>query len=175
MSQLQLTKTLISSQMIQDRINDLGKTITQDYQDKESLVCISILKGSFVFAADLVRKINHPNLTMEFMAVSSYGNSTESSGTVQILLDLKKDIAGKHVLIMEDLIDSGLTMQYLINLLQQRAPASIRVCCLLRKYNPDVKVQLDYCGFRVSKDDFVVGYGMDYAEKYRNLDYVAVL
>lgn len=168
-------KALITSQMIQNRIIDLGNQITQDYRDKDSIVCISILKGSFMFTADLVRRIHHPHLTMEFMSISSYGDNTESSGTVQILLDLKKDIVGKHVLIIEDLIDTGLTMKYLINLLQQRAPASIRVCCLLRKYNPNVKVQLDYCGFRVSKDDFVVGYGMDYAEKYRNLDYVAVL
>ena len=171
----QIDKTLLSKEQIQSRIKALGETITDDYNDKDSLVCIGILKGSFIFAADLIREIKNENLTTEFMSISSYGDDTKSSGVVRIILDLKKDIIGKHILIIEDIIDSGLTMEYLINLLSQRKPASIRVCSLLKKDNPAVKVQMNYCGFTIPNDAFVVGYGLDYAEKYRQLDCIMTM
>lgn len=164
---------LISSDDLKTRIRELGQQLTKDYNNKD-LVCICILKGAFMFAADLIKHIDLP-LSMEFMSVSSYGDETTSSGTVKILLDLKKDIANKHVVIIEDIVDTGLTMKYLINLLTQRNPSSIKVCTLLEKKNHANVVPLDYIGFTIPREAFVIGYGLDYAEKYRNLDHIGII
>jgi hypoxanthine phosphoribosyltransferase len=166
---MQVGSTVISEQDIQARIVQLGKQITNDYANKGDLVCVGVLKGAAIFMADLVRAIERP-VRMEYIALSSYGNETASSGTVKLLLDLRTDIAGKHVLIIEDIVDTGLTMKYLMNMLQQRKPASLAICSLLRKVHDDSnKFDVNYLGFDVSKDAFVVGYGLDYAEQYRNL------
>lgn len=171
----QIDKVLLTKEQIQSRVKELGEVITDDYKGKDSLVCIEILQGSSIFTADLIRQINNNELTLDSLSVSSYGSGTQSSGTVKILKDLKNPIEGKHILIIEDIIDSGLTMKYLINFFQQQNPASIKVCSLLKKNNPEVKVQLDYCGFTIPNDAFVVGYGLDYAEKYRQLDCIMTM
>ena len=147
----------------------MGAAITRDYEGKD-LVVISILRGAAIFMADLVRQIDLP-LEMDFMAVSSYGKEAESSGIVRIQKDLSTDIMGRDVLIAEDVIDTGLTLRYLIKNLQSRKPASLSIAALLRK---DIPEQADYSGFEVG-NEFVVGYGLDYAEKYRNLPYVGAL
>lgn len=168
-----IEKVLIDPERLHKRIKELGEQLTRDYNGKD-LVCICILKGAFMFTADLTKHVALP-LTTEFMAVSSYGNETFSSGTVKILLDLKRDISGKHVLIIEDIVDTGLTMKYLMGILTQRAPASIKICTLLEKKNHNNVVPLDYVGFTVPHDAFVIGYGLDYAEKYRNLNYIGII
>lgn len=151
----------------------LGGQITQDYQGKD-LIVVGILKGAQVFMSDLIRKIDLP-VQLDYMAVSSYGLSTESSGVVRILKDLDISIEGKHVLIVEDIVDSGLTLHYLTENLKSRLPASIKLCTLLDKpERRKVDVFIDYMGFQVP-DEFIVGYGIDYAEKYRNLPYIASL
>ncbi len=164
---------LISEQEIQDKVSELAGQITKDYQDDEFLA-VCVLKGSFVFAADLLRHVEVPN-TIEFLAVSSYGASTESSGIIRILKDLDTSIEGKNVLIIEDIVDTGLTLNYLLKTLKTRKPASLKICTLLDK--PDrrqVELSADYVGFKIP-DKFVVGYGLDYAEYYRNLSGVYVL
>jgi len=144
----------------------LGKTISRDYSGKY-LVLIGVLKGSVIFIADLVRALEI-NVTFDFMAVSSYGCATQSSGVVKILKDLDTNIEGKDVLIVEDIIDSGLTLKYLIENLKTRNPASLKICTLLDKpTRRKAAIKIDYCGFQIP-DAFVVGYGLDYAEKYRN-------
>lgn len=151
----------------------LGSQITQDYQGKD-LIVVGILKGAQVFMSDLIRKIDLP-VQLDYMAVSSYGLSTESSGVVRILKDLDISIEGKHVLIVEDIVDSGLTLHYLTENLKSRLPTSIKLCTLLDKpERRKVDVFIDYMGFQVP-DEFIVGYGIDYAEKYRNLPYIASL
>lgn len=170
-----IDKVLFSKEEIAVRVSELGEQISKDYADKSSLVCVEILQGASIFTADLVRKINYQDLTIDSMSLSSYGNETKSSGTVRILKDLKNPIEGKHVLIIEDIIDSGLTMKYLINLLSAQNPASIRVCSLLRKTKSDGVVNIDYYGFMIPDNAFVVGYGLDYAEKYRQLDHIATM
>lgn len=168
-----ISKILIGKEAIDNRVKELGAALTKDYEGKE-LIAVCILKGAVVFYADLLREIQSP-LQMDFMSISSYGNSRKSSGIVQIRKDLDIDITDRHVLIIEDIMDSGQTLSYLLEMLATREPASLRVCCLLDK--PDRRVaniQPDYCGF-VIPDEFVVGYGLDYAEKYRNLDFVGVL
>jgi hypoxanthine phosphoribosyltransferase len=155
-------------------VKELGSQITEDYKNAQSLTCVAILKGSFIFLADLVREINLP-ITVEFMAVSSYGNETTSSGAVKIVMDLRKDIEGKHVLVVEDIVDTGLTMKYLLTLLSGRKPLSLSVCSLLRKRNPKIEVPIKYVGFEIDRNDFVVGYGLDYAEQLRCLKYVGIL
>ncbi len=160
-------EVLLDEPTIQQRVQALGQEITADYQDKE-LVLITVLKGSVVFAADLVRSIELP-LTMEFMGLSSYGDDTKSTGVVRVTLDLSKPIEGKHVLIVEDIVDTGLTMQYLLRNMATRNPASVGVCTLLHKpARQKVDVPLDYVGFTID-DHFVVGYGLDYQQRYRNL------
>ena len=164
---------LLDEETIADKVAEIGAQITKDYADKDLLV-VGILKGSNVFMSDLVRKIQLP-LHMDFMIVSSYGNATESTGVVKIIKDLEEGIQDKHVLIVEDIIDSGLTLKYLKQILETRNPASIKLCTLVdkparRKENVDV----DYIGFELP-DEFIVGYGIDYAECYRNLPYIAVL
>lgn len=151
----------------------LGTEITKDYEGK-SLLVIGILKGSNIFTSDLVRKIDLP-LKMDFMAVSSYGNATESTGVVKILKDLDHGIEGRHVLIVEDIVDSGLTLKYLKDVLMTRNPASVKICTLLDKpARRKENITPDYIGFEVP-DEFIVGYGIDYADQYRNLPYVGIL
>jgi len=168
-----IKKILIDEDTLQAKVRELGAKITEDYEGK-NLLLICVLKGAAVFVSDLMKRINLP-LEIDFMAVSSYGSDTKSSGVVRILKDLDKGIEGKHLLIVEDIIDSGLTLSYLIENHKARGPESVEVCTILDK--PDrrkVDMNIRYTGFQVP-DEFVVGYGLDYAEKYRNLPYVAVL
>lgn len=164
---------LISEQQLRQRIEALAAAIRADYAGKD-LLLLGILKGGVMFMVDLARHLDLP-LEMDFMATSSYGNSTESSGVVRILKDLDEPVEGKHILIVEDIIDSGLTLQYLVENLQRRGPASLAICALLDKQKATEKVLAPtYVGFRIP-DRFVVGYGLDYAQKYRNLPYIGVL
>lgn len=168
-----IQRILFSKEELVKKVKEIGQKITMDYKGKE-LVVIGVLKGANIFLADLVREINLP-LNIDFMAVSSYGSSTESSGVVRILKDLDLEIENKHVLIIEDIIDTGLTLKYLTENLKSREVASLEICTLLdkpsrRKCNLDIK----YIGFEIP-DEFIVGYGIDYAEKYRNLPYVSTL
>jgi hypoxanthine phosphoribosyltransferase len=166
-------KELLSTESIRKRVSELGATLAADYAG-QSLVLLCVLKGSFVFAADLARAIDLP-LRVEFLGVRSYGDDTRSSGVVQITQDLTKPIAGENVLIVEDIVDTGLTLSYLKEQLMARMPASVKVCALLHKPSRSVRpVTIDYLGFTVD-DVFVVGYGLDHAERYRNLPYVGVL
>ena len=166
-------KVLIDEETLQKRVNELGKQITEDYRDKD-LFMICILKGGVVFASDLMKAIDLP-LAIDFMAVSSYGSSTKSSGVVRIQKDLDQEIEGKDVLIVEDIIDTGLTLHYLIENLLSRKPASLKICCCLDKpERRKADIHVDYVGFDIP-DEFVIGYGLDYAEKYRNLPYIGVL
>lgn len=168
-----IEEILISSTAIQAKVRELGAQITVDYQD-QPLLLLGTLKGAVPFIADLARAIELP-LELDFMAISSYGNSTQSSGVVRILKDLEGPISHKHVLIVEDIIDSGLTLNYLIEILRQRQPLSLRVCTLLNKECKRIKpVMCDYTGFTIA-DRFVVGYGLDYAQRYRNLPYIGIL
>jgi hypoxanthine phosphoribosyltransferase len=164
---------VVSAEQIQAKTTELAKQIDADYGDREPLL-VGVLKGAVMFMSDLARALERPS-TMEFMAVSSYGSATTSSGVVRILKDLDRDIAGQHVLIVEDIIDSGLTLSWLLKNLTARQPASIEVVALLRK--PDavkVHVPVKYVGFDIS-NEFVVGYGLDYAERYRDLPYIGRL
>ena len=164
--------TLISEEQLQARIKELGAQISKDYEDKE-LVILCILKGGVMFMTDLVKYITVP-LKMEFMVVSSYGDEYKSSGLVKILKDLDEPIQGKHVLIVEDIIDSGRTLNYLKKMLSERNPESLKLCTLLNKEEQrETEVEVDYTGFKVG-DEFVIGYGLDYKQYYRNLPYVAV-
>lgn len=168
-----IQEVLFTEAELNERISELGEQITADYEGK-SLIVVGILKGSNIFTSDLVRKINLP-LKMDFMAVSSYGNATESTGVVKILKDLDRDIEGEHVLIVEDIVDSGLTLKYLKDILFTRNPASVKVCTLLDKpARRKENIKPDYLGYEVP-DEFIVGYGIDYAELYRNLPYVGIL
>ncbi|MDS1029181.1 hypoxanthine phosphoribosyltransferase [Bacillota bacterium LX-D] len=164
---------LLTKDEIAAKVQELGKQIAADYQGKELLV-VCILKGAVCFMADLIKAIDIP-LAIDFMAVSSYGDDTKTSGAVMILKDLETNLKGKHVLIVEDIIDSGLTLKYLMENLDSRKPASLKICTLLDKpERRKVELKVDYNGF-IIPDAFVVGYGLDYAEKYRNLPEVCVL
>ena len=168
-----ILKVLFTEEQLRTRVKELGAEIARDYEGRDPFF-LGVLKGCFVFMSDLVRSVGLP-CSMDFMAVSSYGNGTSSTGAVKITKDLSQDIAGKDVVIVEDILDSGVTLGYLTKYLAGRKPASIRIATLLDK--PDRRVAdiyLDYCGFRVP-DEFVVGYGLDYAEQYRNLPYIGVL
>jgi hypoxanthine phosphoribosyltransferase len=166
-------KTLISAEQIDAALHEMGARISADYRGK-SLLVVGVLKGAFMVMADLARKIDIP-VEFDFMAVSSYGASTQTSGVVRILKDLDEEIAGRHVLIVEDIIDSGLTLNYLLKSLRVRKPESLEIAALLVKEGIQ-RVDLDvrYTGFEIGPE-FVVGYGLDYAGKYRNLPYVGVL
>lgn len=165
--------TLISAERIAARVRELGTAITSDYRGR-SLVIVCVLKGSFVFAADLARTIDLP-VRLDFLGVRSYGQDTESSGVVQITQDLSHPIEHDDVLLVEDIVDTGLTVAHLVDLLRTRAPASIKVCALLHKPSrARIQVSVDYVGFTID-DRFVVGYGLDFAERYRNLPYIGVL
>ena len=168
-----IAEILVSEEQIRAKIAELGEQITRHYEGK-NLLLLGTLKGAVPFIADLARAIHLP-LEIDYMAVASYGDSTESSGIVRILKDLEGPIDKKHVLIVEDIIDSGLTLHYLVDVLQRRKPLSLRICTLLDKDRERIKaVELDYIGFRIP-NRFVVGYGLDYAQRYRNLPYIGVL
>ena len=168
-----IQEVLFSQQQLEERVDQIAQEITRDYAGKE-IVLISVLRGSFVFMADLCRRIDLP-CTIDFMSVSSYGSGTSSTGQVQITKDLSGDISGKHILVVEDILDSGNTLSYLLHVLSARHPASISLCTLLDKPERREKpIQADYVGFTVP-NAFIVGYGLDYAEKYRNLPYIGVL
>ncbi|GAB3442973.1 hypoxanthine phosphoribosyltransferase [Actinophytocola sediminis] len=172
-----IASVLITEKEIDQKIGELAKTVSDDYPEagaRDDLVLVGVLKGAVMFMTDLARALTVP-VQMEFMAVSSYGSATSSSGVVRILKDLDRDIAGRHVLIVEDIIDSGLTLSWLLKNLQSRNPASLEVCTLLRK--PDavkVEVPVRYVGFEIP-NEFVVGYGLDFAERYRDLPYIGTL
>ncbi|MGB9813951.1 MAG: hypoxanthine phosphoribosyltransferase [Thermovenabulum sp.] len=169
-----IKEILISEEEIKAKLKELGKRITEDYKGVDNILLVGVLKGAVLFIADLVRHIDLP-LEIDFMAVSSYGASTESSGVVRILKDLEQNIQGKNILIVEDIIDSGLTLSYLYNLLKSRKPADIKICTLLDKPSRrKIDIKVDYVGFEIP-DYFVVGYGLDYNEKYRNLPFIGVL
>jgi hypoxanthine phosphoribosyltransferase len=165
--------TMLSREEIAERVAELGAQITKEYRDG-SLVLLCVLKGSFVFASDLARAIDLP-LRIDFLGVRSYGEGTESSGVVQITQDLSRPIENEDVLIVEDIVDTGLTIAHLMDLLRTRAPRSVKVCALLHKpVRSRVQVKIDYLGFTI-EDKFVVGYGLDFAERYRNLPYIGVV
>lgn len=171
--QYALGETLITEEQIRQRIKELGQQISEDYRGKE-LLAVGILRGSVPFMADLTRAIDN-DLTMDFMSVSSYGASTKSSGVVRIMKDLETNITGKDVLIIEDIIDSGLTLKYLKESLLGRKPASLKICTFLDKpARRTVDLKADYVGFPV-EDLFIVGYGLDLDQRYRNLPYITCI
>jgi hypoxanthine phosphoribosyltransferase len=166
--------TMLTAEQIAARVRELGAQISKDYADRR-LVLVSVLKGSFVFTADLARTIDVPNVRVEFLGVRSYGEGTSSSGVVQITQDLVRPIEGEDVLLVEDIVDTGLTIAHLIELFGTRHPASLKVCALLHKpARTKVEVPIHYLGFTI-EDRFVVGYGLDWAERYRNLPFIGVV
>ncbi|MEG1999994.1 MAG: hypoxanthine phosphoribosyltransferase [Evtepia sp.] len=168
-----MTQILYTSDQIATRVAELAEQISRDYADTPPLV-VGILRGSIVFLSDLIREIDLP-IDLDFMSASSYGSTTSSSGAVNIKLDLSQDIRGRHVLLVEDILDSGNTLSKLIPELKAREPASLKLCVLLDKPDRRVRpVTVDYLGFSIP-DSFVVGYGMDFAQRYRNLPYIGVL
>jgi hypoxanthine phosphoribosyltransferase len=168
------TNVLISEAEIKARITSLAAEIERDYPKGDEIHLVAVLKGGFMFMADLVRAMSD-RVSMDFMAVSSYGKGTTSSGQVRVLKDLDSNLEGRHIIVVEDIVDTGLTLHYLQDLLKARAPKSMKTACLLSKPSRrKVDVQVDYIGFTI-EDHFVVGYGLDYAEKYRNLPYIAIL
>src|SRR5437870_2415362 len=168
-----ISEILVTEEEIRSKVVELGEQITRDYQGK-NLLLLGTLKGAVPFIADLARAIHLP-LEIDYMAISSYGNSSHSSGVVRILKDLEGPIDQKHVLIVEDIVDSGLTLHYQMEVLRQRRPLTLRICTLLDKGRERVKaVKLDYTGFQIP-NRFVVGYGLDYAQRYRNLPYIGIL
>ncbi len=168
-----IKKVLYSEKELSEVVAALGAQISEDYKDR-NLLMVSVLKGSIVFMSDLMRAVTIP-CEIDFMAVSSYGNKTKSSGTVRILKDLDRDISGYDVLLVEDILDSGKTLNYLMDVLYARNPSSIRICTLFDKpERREVDIFADYKGLSVP-DEFIVGYGLDFAEKYRNLPYIGVL
>ena len=169
-----IDRILISTTELNARVQALGAAITAATRGIDHLLLVGVLKGSVLFLADLIRAIDRP-VAIDFIAVSSYGASTVSSGVVRLNKDLDSDITGRHVVLVEDIVDSGLTLSYVVDLLKRRNPAGVTVCALLNK--PDrhqVDLALEYVGFNVP-NEFVVGYGLDYAEQYRNLPYIGVL
>lgn len=165
--------TLLSAEEIAKRVRELGAEITRDYQGRR-LVLVCVLKGSFVFTADLSREIDLP-LRIEFLGVRSYGEGTSSSGVVQITQDLSKPIEGEDILIVEDIVDTGLTIAHLLDLFRTRKPSSVKVCALLHKpARTRIEVPIAYLGFTIA-DRFVVGYGLDWAERYRNIPFIGVV
>ncbi len=168
-----IKEVLLSEEEIKARVAEIGEAITEDYKGKE-VIFVGVLKGCYVFMADLLRTVDL-YCDMDFMAVSSYGNGTTTTGAVKITKDLNKDIEGKHLIIVEDILDSGVTLSYLKGYLSNRKPASIKIVTLLDKpERRKADIKADYFGFSVP-DAFVVGYGLDYAERYRNLPYIGIL
>ena len=171
-----ISEILFTEKQLADRVGEIGAAITSDYADvaDEGIILISVLRGAAIFMADLARKIELP-LEMDYMAISSYGNGAKSSGVVRILKDLSSQIEGRHVIVAEDILDSGLTLTYLLKNLSSRQPASIEVATLLRKKTlAQAKIDCKDIGFECP-DEFIVGYGLDYAERYRNLPYIGIL
>ncbi len=168
-----IERVLFDQETLEARIAEMGAQITRDYAGRAPML-ISVLRGSYIFMADLTRHIDLP-CTVDFMAISSYGTGTSSSGQVRIIKDLTDDVENRDILVVEDVLDSGNTLSYLLKLLKARKPASLRLCTLLDKPSRRIKeVDVEYTGFTIP-DEFVVGYGLDYAEKYRNLPYIGVL
>ena len=164
---------LIGPEELQKKVKELGKILTEEYRGKD-LIVLGLLKGSFVFMSDLVRAMDL-DLDVDFMVVSSYGASTQSSGNIKINLDLKADLTGKHVLIVEDILDTGRTLYNIRDIIRLRGPESVKICTLLDKpARRKTDIKADFVGFTV-EDKFIIGYGLDYAEKYRNLPYIGVL
>ena len=171
--QQDIEEVLLSEEQIKKRVQELGDQISKDY-DGQEIIVVCVLKGASIFFADLIRAIT-VHAKMDFMAISSYGDAQKTSGIVRITKDMDSSITGKHVLIAEDIMDSGLTLQYMTRMLQERQPASIRTCCFLDKpERREGEITPDYCGFAIP-NKFVVGYGLDYKQKYRNLPYVGIL
>ena len=167
-------KVLLDADTIQTRVRELAVEIERDYPPGEEIHLVCVLKGGFIFMADLVRAMT-PRVSLDFIAVSSYAKSTKSSGEVRMLKDLDSGLQGRHIVIVEDIVDTGLTLIYLQDILRARAPKTLRTACLLSKPSRrQVDVAVEYIGFTI-EDRFVVGYGLDYAEKYRNLSHIAVL
>lgn len=167
-------KILISQEDIARRVDELATRISRDYAGKDQLVLVGVLKGAFVFLADLSRRLTIPR-SIEFIALSSYNKGSVASGAVRLVLDMRGSIENKHVLVVEDIVDTGRTLHYLIELLATKEPASVRTCSLLRKKDrAEVDVKIDYLGFDIS-DVWVVGYGLDYAEQHRTLPYIGVV
>jgi hypoxanthine phosphoribosyltransferase len=168
-----VSTVLVSADALRKRIAELGAAISRDYVGRDPLM-VGVLKGAVMFMVDLARQIDLP-LEVDFMAVSSYGTSTQSTGVVRILKDLDQAIDGRHVIVVEDIVDTGLTLRYIVENLRDRSPASVRICALLRKQKArEIGPEIDYVGFEIP-DEFVVGYGLDYAEQYRNLPFIGVL
>lgn len=169
-----IARVLVTEDELQARVAELGQAINEIYTDDDRPLLVCVLKGAFIFLADLTRHLAMRH-EVDFMEVSSYGAGTESTGVVRILLDLEQSIEGRHVLIVEDIVDSGRTLAYMARNLQTRGPASLRICALLSKPSRrEVDVELDWVGFEVP-NEFVIGYGLDYAEEYRNLPFIGVL
>ena len=164
---------MLDAETLQTRVEEMGRQITEDYRGRGSLVAVGVLKGSVMFLSDLVRQIDLP-LEMDFLGLSSYGDSQETSGVVRMTSDLSRPVAGKHVLVVEDIVDTGLTLKYLLENLSTRRPLSVKIATLLHKPdNARVEVPLDYVGFRIP-NRFVIGYGLDYEAKFRNLPFIGV-
>lgn len=168
-----IERILFTKEELAERVKEIGAQINNEYAGKRPLV-VGILKGSFVFLADLVREIEC-DIQIDFIGVSSYGSSTETSGNIKIYKDLSADISGRHLILVEDIVDSGLTLKRLSHVLNDRGAASIKICTLLSKPSRrKTQIDIDYCGFTIP-DEFIVGYGLDYAEKYRNLPFIGIL
>lgn len=167
-----LVRILVSQEEIQKRVGEMAQEISEDFKDIDRLYIIGILKGAFIFLADLTRQLKLKHI-VDFMALSSYGRTTES-GAVRILMDLREPVEGQHILVVEDIVDTGHTLDYLMRILKGRDAASIHTCALVKKESERVRTQIDYLGFTIP-DVWVVGYGLDYADLYRTLPYVAEL
>lgn len=167
-------KQLITEEQILHRVDELAGRISADYADREEVVLVGVLKGAFILLADLARRLTVPR-SIEFIAVSSYEDGDVPSGAVRLVMDVRSSIEGKHVLIVEDIVDTGQTLRYLIDMLKSRGPASVRTCVLLHKeHSTEVDLDIDYLGFTIG-DEWVVGYGLDYAEQDRTLPYIGVI
>jgi len=167
-------EVLISEDEIQARVLELAAEISADYEDADDLVMVGVLKGSFIFLADLSRRLSIPR-TIEFIAVSSYGNGSVASGAVRLVMDVRGNIEGKHVLIVEDIVDTGHTLKYLIGMMKSHRPASVKTAALVRKAeSAEVEVKIDYLGFDIG-GEWVVGYGLDFAEQNRTLPYIGFI
>ncbi len=167
-------RVLISDEAIQEKITELARQISQDYADVDDLLMVGVLKGSFIFLADLARRLTIPR-SVDFMALSTYADATETTGAVRMIMDLRRSVTERHVLVVEDIVDTGYTLSYLLRNLAARQPASLKTCVLVHK--PDrrqVHAQIDYLGFEIP-DVWVVGFGLDWAERYRTLPYIGVV
>ncbi|MFN2189022.1 MAG: hypoxanthine phosphoribosyltransferase [Candidatus Promineifilaceae bacterium] len=168
-----LARVLVSEEAIQQRVRELADQISKDYADREQILLVGILKGAFIFLADLARQLSIAH-SVDFMAISSYGDATQSTGEVRLMMDLREPIQDKHVVIVEDIVDTGHTLYYLTRLLREREPASLKTCALVRKVRERLDVPVDYLGFDVP-DVWLVGYGLDYADHHRTLPFIAEL